>query len=100
MEKKISPSYIQDVVPIIVSSNDFPDIHQKKYFARKDLSVAAFIFILRKKLTIAPEAAIYLSANGSMITSGDLLITVFERYKSPAGILYVDCHVENVFGCP
>ena len=48
-------------VPIICEriDNDIPNLNRKKYLVPEDLSMGNFMYIIRKRLSLAPETALY-----------------------------------------
>ena len=51
-------------IPVICEkdprSRDIPDIDRKKYLVPADLSIANFMYVIRKRIKISPEKSIYL----------------------------------------
>ena len=75
------------------------DIDKKKYLVPKDLTAGQFVYVIRKRLNLPPEQAIYLSVNGIIPPAAALISTLFDANKDEDGFLYVEYVGENVFGC-
>lgn len=90
-----------DRIPIIVSkihNSDINDVDKHKYLVPTDLTLGQFMFILRKRLALKPEKAIFLFINNKIITMSEILSTIYENEKDADGFLYVDYAGENTFG--
>jgi len=74
------------------------DIDKKKYLVPADLTCGQFVFVIRKRLKLPPEQAIFLFVNGSIPPTAQLLSAVFEEHKDEDGFLYVTYSGENTFG--
>lgn len=92
-----------DRIPIICekslkASNDCPDIDKKKYLVPNDLTVGQFIYVIRRRLRLTPEKAIYLFINNMIPSTSDLLYEIYYHSKSEDGFLYITYTSENTFG--
>lgn len=92
-----------DRIPIIVerannSSANLPTIDKQKYLVPGDLSLSQFIFIIRRRLSLESDQALFLFVKGALPTTGVLLRELYSEYKDADGFLYVEYCGENVFG--
>ena len=92
-----------DRIPIIVeraknSSADLPKIDKQKYLVPGDLSLSQFIFIIRRRLSLESDQALFLFVKGVLPTTGVLMRELFSQYKDADGFLYIEYCGENVFG--
>jgi GABA(A) receptor-associated protein len=92
-----------DRVPIIceranTSSIDGPDIDKNKYLVPKNLSIGQFMYVIRKRLRLPPEKAIFIFVGGAIPPSSQLIADVYEYYRDYDGFLYITYSFENVFG--
>ena len=90
-----------DRVPVICecAGGEIPDIDRKKYLVPSDLSMAQFLYIIRKRIKIKPEQSIYLFVGDSVMVAGAQLIgTVYAEHKDLDGFLYTCYSGENTFG--
>jgi GABA(A) receptor-associated protein len=88
-------------IPVICECNgaDLPDIDRKKYLVPFDLSMAQFLYVIRKRIKIKPEQSIYLFVgDASMVAGSQLIGTVYEKQKDLDGFLYTTYSGENTFG--
>jgi GABA(A) receptor-associated protein len=87
--------------PIIVGKKDGSDIKEiekKKYICPRDINLAQFIYVIRKKVSIKPEQSIFLFIDNKILPSSELMGSIYNEYKEKDGFLYVTYCVENTFG--
>jgi len=87
--------------PIIVekhTSCELPTIDKCKYLVPKDMPFSQFIFIIRKRINLRPETAIFLTVNGNLITGSTPIDRVYKENVNKDGFLYVVYTSENTFG--
>ena len=92
-----------DRVPVIVENSrkcdhDFPTLDKQKYLVPGDLSAAQFSFVIRKRLKLKPQKAMFLLFDNEMITTSSLMKDIYDRKKYVDNFLYVICSGENTFG--
>jgi GABA(A) receptor-associated protein len=88
-------------IPVICEcvGGEVPDIDRKKYLVPSDLSMAQFLYVIRKRISISPEKSIYIFVGGDVMVSGSQTLgTVYEKYKDLDGFLYTCYSGENTFG--
>ena len=97
--KHINEKY-PDRIPIICEKYTVgdPDIDRKKYLVPDDLSISNFLYVIRKRIKLEPEKALYLFINGKILNGSGLLAQVHEKNKDKDGFLYVKYTLENTFG--
>ena len=81
--KRILEKY-PDRVPVICEriATNIPQVDRKKYLCPGDLSLANFMYVIRKRMHLTPEKALYLFVNDKMIPCSSLLSTVYDAEKS------------------
>jgi GABA(A) receptor-associated protein len=99
---KIMSQY-PDRIPIIcersdLTSDDCPFIDKKKYLVPRVLNVAQFIHVIRKRMKISEEKALYLFIKGNIPSSSLMIETLYNYYRDDDGFLYVLYSFENTFG--
>lgn len=91
-----------DKIPVVIKIKDENKVKlsQKKFLIPNDLSVAQFMFTIRKRMTLSPTEAIFIYFNDKdMANQSEIIQTVYERCKNPVDkILYVTIVTENTFG--
>jgi len=88
-------------VPVICEKadrSDIPDIDKKKYLVPADLTVGQFHYVIRKRIKLAPEKALFLFCSNSIPPNAALMSTVYEEQKDEDGFLYIQYSGESTFG--
>ena len=98
---KLNNKY-KDRVPIIIDvseSNTNELVFDKaKYLVPFDISVSQFLYIIRKRIKLAPETALFLFINNSLPAASSTMGSVYESSKDPDGFLYAMISLESTFG--
>lgn len=91
-----------DRIPVIVevSNADKKNIKldKKKYLVPHDLSIAQFIYILRKRINLKPEEALFIFFNNKLIASSCLISEIYKNNKHSDNFLYAVISLESTFG--
>ena len=90
-----------DRIPVICEKSDrsdIPDIDKKKYLVPADLTVGQFIYVIRKRIKLPPERAIFIFVNNTLPPTAALMSTVYESHKDQDGFMYMMYSGENTFG--
>lgn len=92
-----------DRIPIIVerynrSSNDLPLIDKKKFLVPNDLIVGQFVYVIRKRIRLPAEKAIFIMVDNKLPQTSMLISELYEDYKDDDNFLYLTYSSENVFG--
>ena len=90
-----------DRIPVICERDDrsdIPDIDKKKYLVPSDLTVGQFICVIRKRIKLAPEKALFVFIDDMLPPTASLMATIYEQKKSDDGFLYVKYASESTFG--
>jgi GABA(A) receptor-associated protein len=90
-----------DRIPVIVEKadkSDIPDIDKKKYLVPADLTVGQFVYVIRKRIKVSPEKAIFMFVNHVLPPTAALMADVYEDHKDEDGFLYITYSGESTFG--
>ena len=91
-----------DRIPVICEKHPYsrsaPDIDKHKYLVGFDLTVGQFMSVIRKRMYLKPELALYIFVNGFIPSNTSILQNLFLDYKDDDGFLYINYDVENTFG--
>jgi GABA(A) receptor-associated protein len=82
----------------INNQHDLPDIDKNKYLVPFDLTIGQFIYVIRKRINLKPEEAIFLFINNQIVTGTTMIGNVYQYLKDPDGFLYIKYAKENTFG--
>ena len=103
--KKESDRVIQtytDKIPIICEKakvcSTFPEINKRKFLVGKDVTVGQFIFIIRNRMKLPSEKALFLIINGYIPPSCSLISQIYNDHKDKDNFLYINYTGENTFG--
>jgi GABA(A) receptor-associated protein len=92
-----------DRVPIIVTRStrcsDVALIDKNKFLVPADLTVGQFQYVIRKRLTLTPDKALFLFIGGSIVPTSETIGNVYSKYcDEKTHFLYADYSSESVFG--
>ncbi|CAI5516517.1 unnamed protein product [Closterium sp. Naga37s-1] len=90
-----------DRIPVIVEKarrSKVPDMDKKKYLVPADISISQFTAVIRNRIKLSPEQAIFLFIGNTMPPSSALMSAAYEEHKDDDGFLYVSYAGENTFG--
>jgi GABA(A) receptor-associated protein len=91
-----------DRIPIICEKvkgkNDLPDIDKNKYLVPFDLTIGQFMFVIRKRIHLKSEEALFVFINDFIPSSSYILGQIYDQYKDPDGFIYINYSKENTFG--
>ncbi|KXZ49055.1 hypothetical protein GPECTOR_23g140 [Gonium pectorale] len=90
-----------DRIPVIVEKaerSDIPDIDKKKYLVPSDLTVGQFVYVIRKRIKLSPEKAIFIFVKNVLPPTAHLMSVIYEDHKDEDGFLYITYSGENTFG--
>ena len=104
-EKRVSESTkvltkYPDRIPIIVECIDdkLPKIDKNKFLVPKDLNIGQFQYVVRKRINLNQELALFFFINEILPSTHQILSSVYEEYKDKDGFLYISYSGENTFG--
>ncbi|XP_065913963.1 gamma-aminobutyric acid receptor-associated protein-like 2 [Dysidea avara] len=89
-----------DRVPIIVQkvpSSTLPDIEKGKFLQPDDLTIAQFMYIVRKRINLPPEQTMFLFIQKRLPETSITLQVVYDGNKDEDGFLYIAYSGENTF---
>ena len=74
-------------------------IKKTKYLLKKDLTIAQFSTLLKRKLQLDSSNALFLLARGkNTLSSNDTIAQVYDKYKDEDGFLYIYYSNQEVWG--
>jgi|TARA_B110000114_G_scaffold68778_1_gene72965 GABA(A) receptor-associated protein len=90
-----------DRIPIYIKKAhgcQFNDIDKHKFLVPNDLTLAYFITIIRKRIKIPPEKALFVFINNVLPPLNKLMMNIYQDMKDNDGFLYIYYNGESVFG--
>merc|ERR1712130_544230 len=91
-----------DRIPVIVEKSErseIPDIDKKKYLVPADLTVGQFVYVIRKRIKVSAEKAIFMFVKNFLPPTASLMSDIYEEHKDEDGFLYITYSGESTFGC-
>ena len=90
-------------IPIICENYEknnvsVPTLDKTKYLVPMDLTIGQFMFVLRKRMKLPSEQAIFLFVNGIIPSSNALVQDLYQQHRDVDGFLYIGYSGENTFG--
>ncbi|CAN4116663.1 unnamed protein product [Withania somnifera] len=88
-------------IPVIVEraeKSDISDIDKKKYLVPADLTVGQFVYVVRKRINLSAEKAIFVFVKNILPPTAALMSAIYEENKDEDGFLYMTYSGENTFG--
>lgn len=92
-----------DRIPCIIEKSDtdisvLPNIDKSKFLIPNDLTMSQLIYIIRKRVKIEPEQAIFIFCNGKLIENYKTLENIYKDHQDKDKYLYLLYSGENTFG--
>lgn len=90
-----------DRVPVIVEKahkSDITDIDKNKYLVPDDLTIGQLVYVVRRRIKLPPEKALFLFINNTIPPTAAVISNVYAEHVDEDGFLYVEYNGENVFG--
>jgi GABA(A) receptor-associated protein len=105
-ERKVESKRVRerypDRMPIICERNPLckqvPEIDKKKYLIPRDLTLAQFMYVIRKRIRLTSDKALFAFVNHTTQPSSALLSDIYENHKDEDGFLYITYSGEQTFG--
>lgn len=72
-----------------VEKSDIATIDKKKYLVPADLTVGQFVYVIRKRIKLSPEKAIFIFVDEVLPPTAALMSSIYEEHKDEDG--YVLC---------
>ena len=80
------------------ASRDCIYIDKNKYLVPRDLTNGQLIYVIRKRMHLQPEKALFLFMNGIIPASLSMIGDLYEYHKENDGFIYITYSLENTFG--
>ena len=81
-----------DRIPVIcerAEKSSIPDIDKKKYLVPSDLTVGQFMHVIRKRIELPPEKAMFVFVNNVLLPTADFMSAIYDGHVDEDGFLYV-----------
>ncbi|KAJ9095167.1 ubiquitin-like protein atg8 [Naganishia adeliensis] len=81
--ERIKQKY-NDRIPVIcekVKDSHIAVLDKKKYLVPKDLTVGQFVYVIRKRIKLAPEKAIFIFVDDILPPTAALMSAIYEEHQ-------------------
>jgi GABA(A) receptor-associated protein len=89
-------------IPLIVerapNNNHIPHIDKEKFLVPGDLTVSQFLFVLRNRMKLSSEKALFIFIGGTLPITSSLMRELYAYHKDNDGFMYAVYSGENTFG--
>ncbi len=65
--------------------SEIDPIDKKKYLVPADLTVGQFVYVIRKRIKLAPEKAIFIYVDGALPPTAALMSSIYKEHKDEDG---------------
>jgi GABA(A) receptor-associated protein len=91
-----------DRLPVIVENSEnsdlIPTLDKNKYLVPSDMTIGQFVYILRKRIKLPPEKAMFLFINNKLIPCSEIINKTYVENVDDDMFLYMKIQGENTFG--
>ncbi|VDD76936.1 unnamed protein product [Mesocestoides corti] len=98
--EKICKKY-PNCVPVIVEKSpraNVPNLDKNKYLVPADLTVGQFYFLIRKRIQLKPEQALFFFVDNTIPPTSANMGALYEEYRDLDKFLYIAYSDESVYG--
>ncbi len=87
-------------IPVIIKkgNENAPEIDRTKYLVPGDITFGTFSSLIRQRLKLKPDEAIFIMANNTIITGSSMMNDVYKKHQNIEGYLLLEYSLESVFG--
>ncbi|KDO61476.1 hypothetical protein CISIN_1g033114mg [Citrus sinensis] len=78
--------------------SSLPECENYRYLVPADLTVGQFVYVIRKRIKLSAEKAIFIFVDNVLPPTGAIMSAIYEEKKDEDGFLYVTYSGENTFG--
>ena len=87
--QNITANRSRQVICEKVEKSDIATIDKKKYLVPADLTVGQFVYVIRKRIKLSPEKAIFIFVDEVLPPTAALMSSIYEEHKDEDGFLYI-----------
>ena len=81
-----------------MDGTDIPELDKHKFLVPRELSVGQFSHVLRKRIKLTPEKAMFIFANKTLPAASQSMGSLYDKCKHQDNFLYISYASENTFG--
>ena len=93
------PKRVPVVVDVHPSDRHEIALDKHKFLTPSDLGVSQFIYVIRKRIRLPPEKALFIfTGDQTLPGTQELMSSLYKNHKDPDGFLYLTISLEKTFG--
>lgn len=77
--------FLLQVICEKVEKSDIATIDKKKYLVPADLTVGQFVYVIRKRIKLSPDKAIFIFVDEVLPPTAALMSSIYEEHKDEDG---------------
>lgn len=81
-----------------IAGSDLPDLDKQKFLVPSAITVSQFMWILRKRIALSDDRALFLFVRRSLPPSSADMLSIYDEFADEDGFLYVAYSSESTFG--
>ena len=82
----------------LLGSSDLPVLDKFKYLVPGDFTVGQLIYVIRRRMRVSPEVALFMYCGATLPSSTTLIQELYSTQKDMDGFLYLTFQGESSFG--
>ena len=87
-----------DYIPAIVFDEGNLGLDKHKFLIKKNMTMGHFIYIIKKRLEVESDIAIFLFVNKSLVCGSQLISSIYKENRDESGFLIFNLFKEETFG--
>jgi GABA(A) receptor-associated protein len=91
-----------DRIPVIVEMDpnckSLPVLDKHKFLVPIDLTIGQFMYVIRKRIKLTPDKAMYMFFNNSLAPTASTMKSMYYTHKDEDFFLYCSIAAEKTFG--
>lgn len=90
-----------DRIPVILEKGpryNLPEIDKCKYLIPADMTVAQFLHVVRRRINLKPEQAVFLFVQNKIPVITNTLGQIYDEFREQDGFVYFTVTGETVYG--
>ena len=92
------PQHPQSARTLLGGSSDLPALDKYKYLVPDDFTVGQLIYVIRKRMRVPPETAVFVYVGAVLPSSTTVISELYSQAKDVDGFLYLTFAGESAFG--
>jgi len=96
--KRKYPNRIPVIVERAMNCTEVAKIDKTKYLVPGDLTIGQFMYVIRKRIKLSSEQALFIFINETMPPISENMSLVYNKHEDEDGFLYITYSGENTFG--